>query len=358
MISQMAHQPNRTGRRRLRITVVIASLAAAIAGSVVLATNGSEERATTRGVTATLHTPGLPEFAAAGPTTLWISTRGRNAPSNGFAWGRLVQINLATGTVRRTVRLPGQTAGLVRYGNRLIVDPAYAGVYKNVYASPGELLAIDWQTGRILARRHEQPGDGPLAVGGGRLWAVVEKPAKILDLNPHTFATLAPPLALGTGRLFGLTWGDGYIWATAGDNGDVLRIDPSTRTITRAHVGGFPIGIVLAGGSVWVIDNANDTILRLNPSTLRAIGEPISTPSGGAFYLGATGGYVFIANQANGTITRINDQTGKTAGPPIRIAPATTNSNYSAAYAIAPAGSAIWATSPTTDTVSRIRAHP
>ena len=186
MISHLAPQPHTTARRRLRIAVVLASLAAAIAGSIVLATNGSEEGATTRGVTATLHTPGLPEFAAAGPTTLWISIRGRDAPSNGSTWGRLVQINLATGTVRRTVQLPGQTASLVRYGNRLIADPAYAGVHKDVYSSPGELLAIDRQTGRILARRHEQPGDGPLAVGGGRLWAIVEKPAKILDLNPYT----------------------------------------------------------------------------------------------------------------------------------------------------------------------------
>jgi hypothetical protein len=358
MISHVAPQPNTTGRRRLRIAVVIASLAAAVAGSIGLATNGSEERATTRGVTATLHTPGLPEFAAAGLTTLWISTRGRDVPSDGFTWGRLVQINLATGTVRRTVQLPGQTASLLRYGNHLIADPAYAGIYNNVYSSPGELLAIDWQTGRILARRHEQPGDGPLAVGGGRLWAVVEKPPKILDLNPNTFTPLAPALPLGTGRLFGLTWGDGYVWATAGDDGEVLRIDPSTRTITRAHVGGFPIGITLAGGSVWVIDNAHDTVLRLNPNTLQAIGHPIATPSGGAFYLGATGGYVFIANQANGTITRIDDQTGNTAGPPIRIAPSSTNANYSAAYAIAPAGTAIWATSPTTDTVSRIQARP
>ena len=358
MISHVAPQPNSTGRRRRRIVIAIASLVAAIAGSIVLATNGARERATTRGVTATLHTPGLPEFAAAGPTTLWISTRGHNAPSNGSTWGRLVQINLATGTVRHTVQLPGQTSGLVRYGNRLIADPAYAGVYKNVYSSPGELLAIDWQTGRVLARRHEQPGDGPLAVGGGRLWAAVEKPAKILDLNPNTLASLAPPLALGTGRLFGLTWGDGHVWATAGADGEILRIDPSTRTITRAHVGGFPIGIVLADGSLWVIDNANDTVLRLNPNTLRAIGHPIPTPSGGAFYLGATDGYVFIANQADGTITRINDHTGNTSGLPIRIAPTTPNPNYSAAYAIAPAGTAIWATSPTTDTVSRIRARP
>jgi hypothetical protein len=64
MISQMGQQPNPTRRPRLRIAVVIASLATAIAGSVVLATNGIQERATTRGATATLHTPGLPEFAA------------------------------------------------------------------------------------------------------------------------------------------------------------------------------------------------------------------------------------------------------------------------------------------------------
>jgi DNA-binding beta-propeller fold protein YncE len=99
-------------------------------------------------------------------------------------------------------------------------------------------------------------------------------------------------------------------------------------------------------------------VLRLNPSTLREIGQPVQTPSGGAFYLGATDGYVFIANETDGTITRIDEQTGKTAGPRIRIAPVSTNPNYAAAYAIAPAGTAIWATSPSTDTVSRIQAHP
>jgi len=210
----------------------------------------------------------------------------------------------------------------------------------------------------VLAHRREQRGTGPMAVGGGRLWVVVEKPAAVLELSPNTLAPMAPTLALSTGRMFGLAWGGGYLWASAADDGDVLRIDPATRTITRFHVGGFPIGIVLAGGSVWVIDNANATVLRLNPSTLREVGPPVHTPSGGAFYLGATDGYVFIANEADGTITRIDDRTGTITGAPIRIAPASHNSDASAAYAIAPAGSAIWATSPSTHTVSRIQAHP
>jgi hypothetical protein len=358
MITAVTAEPNPTRRRRLRIAVVVASVAAAAAGSVLLATSGPGEHATTRGVTATLHTPGLPEFVVAGPTMLWLSIRGRDVPPNGNTWGRLVQLDLATGAVQRTVQLPGQTSSLVSDDNRVITDPSDVGTYKNVYASPGELVAIDRRTGQTLARRRQQPADGPLAIGGGRLWAVVEQPARILELNPTTFAALAPPLRLSTGRMYGLAWGDGHLWVTAGPDGDVLRIDPATRTVTRAHVGGFPVGIAVAGGSVWVIDNANDTVLRLNPNTLRAIGRPVHTPAGGAFYLAATDGYVFIANETDGTITRIDDQTGTTAGPPIRIAPVTTNRGNAAAYAIAPTATAIWATSPTTNTISRIQARP
>ena len=67
---------------------------------------------------------------------------------------------------------------------------------------------------------------------------------------------------------------------------------------------------------------------------------------------------MFIANEADGTITRIDDRTGTIAGAPIAIAPAGHNSDASAAHALAPAGPAIWATSPSTHTVSRIQAHP
>ena len=134
-------------------------------------------------------------------------------------------------------------------------------------------------------------------------------------------------------------------------------IDPATRTITRAHVGGFPIGITVAGGSVWVIDNANATVIRLDPSTLRAIGQPVSLPSGSNFYLGASDGYLFIADDSDGTVTRIDTHTGETAGAPIRIAPAS-QIGFGSAYAIAPAGTAIWATSPSSDTISRIQTKP
>lgn len=365
MISAVTAPLDAAGRRRrLRAAVVVASVVVAAAGSVLLATGGHGERATTRGLTATLHLPGHPDFAVAGPNGLWVSTFRSYANPNLTPSGQLLRIDLATGNVQQTVQLPGGENYLVRYGDRVIANPGYEGTPDSCEHAtsdctwPGELLAVDWQTGRVLARRRADAASGPMAVGGGALWVAAVGPATLQELDPTTLAPIAPPLALTRTRVYGLAWGDGYVWASASDDGDVLRIDPATRTITRVHVGGFPIGIVLAGGSVWVIDNANATVLRLNPSTLRVIGQPIDTPSGGAFYLGATDGYVFIANETDGTITRIDERTGQTAGAPIRIAPASNNPNYSAAYAIVPAGRAIWATSQTTNTISRIQAQP
>jgi hypothetical protein len=356
--------PDGNRRRRLRVAVVVVSLAAAAAGSVLIATTSPGQRTTTRGLTTTLHLPEHPNFAVAGSNALWVSTFGSPANPNLTPTGQLLRVDLATGTVTRTVPLPGGENYLVRYGNRLITNPGYAGSPQSCEHPTshctwaGELLAVDWETGRVLARRRAQEASGPMVVGGHALWVAQVGPATLQELDPTTLAPIAPPLALTRTRVYGLAWGAGYVWASASDDGDVLRIDPTTRTITRVHIGGFPIGIVLAAGSTWVIDNANHRVVRLNPSTLREIGQPIDTPSGGAFYLGATDGYVFIANQSNGTITRINARTGKTAGAPIRIAPTTNNPNYAAAYAIAPAGPAIWATSQTTNTISRIQAHP
>ena len=359
MMSRVEAQPDPPERRlRLRVAVVAVSLAAAVAGSVLLATrDGAGERSTTSGLLATLHLPGRPQFAVATPNALWVTTTGSTAKPNVTTTGQLLHINLATGNVHQTVQLPGQAPNLVRDGDRLIADTGIAGTSGE--HSPGELIAIDSETGRVLARRHQQIGTGPMTVGHGALWAIQEKPSMLEELSPTTLAPVAPALLLSrSSNVFGLAWGGGYVWASAANAGEVLRIDPTTRTITRVHIGGFPIGIVFAGRSLWVIDNANNTVLHLDPNTLRQVGQPVHTAAGGAFYLGATDGYVFIANHADGTITRIDSHTGQTAGAPIRIAPATSgNSNYAAAYAIAPAGTTIWATSETTNTISRIQAH-
>jgi DNA-binding beta-propeller fold protein YncE len=269
------------------------------------------------------------------------------------ATGKLLRIDLATGAVAQTVPLVGASSNLVLDGNRVIADTGIAGT-----STPGELIAVDSQTGHVLARQHQLRSGGPMAAGDGALWEIQEAPTVLQELSPTTLAPIAPPLKLSaTAYVHGLAFGGGYVWASEDGTGDVLRIDPTTRSITTAHVGGSPNGIVLAGGSIWVTDDSDAAVLRLSPSTLREIGQPIAVRSGDSFYLGASDGYVFIANATDGTVTRIDTRTGKTAGAPIQVAPAS-SSNIGAAYAVAPAGAVVWATSPTADTISRIQATP
>jgi streptogramin lyase len=344
-------------RSRQRLGIVALTVIVAVAGSVILATSGADPTATTRGLTATLHLPARPTFALADQDALWVSTFGPHATPTSTSRGSLLRVDLATGAVPRTVPLNGEASNLARVGNRLIATVDTAGVYANPFRQPGYLLAVDWATGRILVRRPVAIPPGPLAVGNGVLWAAAVKPAALEEFDERTLAPIAAPLPLTKTRVYGLTWGDGYVWASASDDGDVLRINPTTRAVTRVHIGGFPIGIAVAGGSVWVIDNARDKLVRVNPTTLRQLGRPAPTGKG-ADYLATDDGYVFVSNTADGTVSRYDERTGAMAGAPVRIAPARDISEFGASYAVAPAGPAVWATSPATATVSRIRTHP
>src|ERR1700727_318285 len=104
MIRTVTTTGHDAGRRRLRTAIITASVLLAVAGSVVLLTSGPSEQATTKGVTATLHLPGSPDFAAFTPDGLWVSIHGSGAKQNIAPSGQLLRINLATGAVQRTVR--------------------------------------------------------------------------------------------------------------------------------------------------------------------------------------------------------------------------------------------------------------
>ena len=140
-----------------------------------------------------------------------------------------------------------------------------------------------------------------------------------------------------------------YIWVTAADAGEVLRIDPATGRITPVRVGGFPIGIAVAGGAVWFADRERDIVTRIDPRTLRTIGEPIQVGDAPSS-LAVAGGYLFVARAESGTITRIDMRSGKQAGIPIRFAQPT----HGSPFALTPAGASVWASSFASSTLTRI----
>jgi YVTN family beta-propeller protein len=190
---------------------------------------------------------------------------------------------------------------------------------------------------------------GPLARDGSTLWVLQTRPGVLSRVDADTLMPKGSPLALPPGRSLGLAVGAGYVWVTSADAGDVLRIDPATGTITPLHVGGFPIAIAVTGGHVWFADRNGGTVTRLDPRRLRPIGDPIRVGRGPSSLV-AAGGALLVGSPDSGTVIRIDVRSGRKAGAPIRFAPPAD----AHAFALAPAGTSVWASSFAAMTLTRI----
>jgi hypothetical protein len=339
------------------MAIIAVTVVGAIAGSVLLATRYSGATETTRGVTASVPVPGHPGPVAAGPGTLWVALNGD--PRRPVVDRPLLRVDSATGAVARTVHLPGggEASFLARVGERLIASVRPVG---DTGLGPRRLVALDWRTGEVLAlsaghiddaltREFDGPVDHVVHVGHA-LWALEVQPGRLLRLDASTLAPSSAPLPLSRGRTPGLAFADGYLWVTAADAGEILRIDPATKAITHIHVGGFPVGIVVANESVWFADRSGGNIIRLDPGTREPIGDPIHVGAKPT-WLAVVGDVLFVTDGDSGTITRIDTHSGRRVGLPIRIA---SSDRDGVAPAVASAGQSVWASSFASNTVTRI----
>ena len=342
--------PSAPGREpvhhRFRLMVVVASVVVAFGGSVWLVTHPSNEKVTTRGVTATLRVPGHPGWVAAGRNALWLAMAGTRVPVGDRP---LLRLDLASGTIERRILVGGQASYLAHVGNRLFASVEHVG---GSGSGPSFVVTLDWQSGRVLARRRFPTLVGPLADDGTDLWVLQVSPAALLRLDPLTLLPEAPPLPLSRGRALGLAVGGGYVWATASDAGEVLRIDPVSYKITPVRVGGFPVGITVAAGSVWFVDRDRAELGRLDPRTGQPVGKPIRVGGAPAWLARATH-YLFVGDSVRGTVSRIDVRSGKEAGRPIRVSPP---AKAAPGLVVAPAGGSVWVASFASSTLARVSA--
>jgi hypothetical protein len=319
--------------RRFRFAVVLVSVVVAAAGSIALAMRDSSEKTTRAGVALTLSVPGHPGAVVAGPDALWVALGG----------DRLRRLDLSTGAWAKPVNLGGEISHLTRVGDRLIASVQHA-------SGIGQLASLDWRTGVVSTPPHwfDPPVDH-VVVRGSELWALATRPGRLLRLDSTTLAPVSA-VRLSLGRALGLAAGAGYVWVTASDDGDVLRIDPETHVVKGVHVGRFPVGIVVSGGNVWVADRDGGEVVRLDARSLRRVGQPIpvgTKPSG----LVAARGSLFVTDEDDGTIVRIAVLSGKKIGLPIRIASPTSDAP---APSVARAGQSIWVSSFASNKLDRI----
>ena len=337
-----------SARPRYRLVVVVVSVVAAIVGSVWLATQGSGSAMTTRGVTATLRVPDHPGSVAAGPDGLWVALTDNNTT---VRTRPILRLDQASGAIKQRISLGGRVTYLAHVGERLLASLEVNG---SGGSGPSLIVAMDWRTGRVLARREFATLVGPLAHSGKDLWALQVRPAALLRLDPVTLEPAAAPIRLSPGGALGFAAAGGYVWATEPDAGNVLRIDPATRSVSRAHVGGSPAGVAVAAGNVWFADRDGAEVGRLDSGTLRPVGQPIEL-GGKPESLATAGRYLFAADPARGTVTKIDLRSAKAVGPPIRVAP---RASPASALVVAAAGNSVWVSSFASSTLTRVSSTP
>jgi streptogramin lyase len=338
-VEHAAHVPADSKRRRFRVAVVLVSVAVAAVGATWLAIR-STETAETAGASVALKVPKHPGALAAGPDALWVAlSRKPHDPGGG---GRLLRLDLSTGTRAEPVYLGGEISNLTHVGDHLIASVQHP-------SRLGQLAVVDWRTGDVLDRHwFERPVDQVLGFRG-RLWALESGPAALLRIDAKTLEPAAP-IRLSRGRTLGMASGGGYLWVTAADDGEVLRIDPETRAIRRARAGGSPVGVVFTGGSVWVADHEGGKVVRLDPRSLRRVGDPIRVGANPSRLVAAADS-LFVVDEHDGKVLRIDTRTGKRVGLPIRIAWPTGDAP---APSVAPAAESIWVSSFASNTLDRI----
>ena len=330
---------------RFRAAVVVVTILAALVGSIVLATREAGERVTTEGIIATLQVARHPGWLVAGKDAVWLALS--HDPSRPVGQRPLLRLDLASGLVQQKVPLGGEASYLTRVGDRVIASVRHRG---QAELGGRLLVAVDWHTGRVLARRGFNGPVDHLVASGRDLWALEDRPGALRRLDGVTLAPRGPPLRLWTGRTPDLAVGGGYVWVTAPETGEILRIDPATRSVTHVRVGGSPTGIAVAGGGVWYTDPESGEVsrreigrLRTKSTTVHVGGEPT--------WLASAGDFLFVSNAADGTVSRIDVRSGARAGLPIRVAEPAKDARP---FAIASSGGSVWVSSFESNTVTRI----
>jgi DNA-binding SARP family transcriptional activator/ABC-type transport system substrate-binding protein/streptogramin lyase len=171
---------------------------------------------------------------AVGAGSVWV---GHGAYNPG-AW--VERLNPETGRVQRRFSILGGDVDHLAFGE--------GGLW--VASTPsGELRKIDPRTNEVVLTRTLQSDLCCVAIGGGYVWAATNPSGDVWKLTSN--GKLLPTIELSS-AVKRLTYAEGALWATLGENGTVVRIDPTTDAVRRYHVGHFLTGIDVHDGLVAV----------------------------------------------------------------------------------------------------------
>jgi streptogramin lyase len=247
-------------------------------------------------VVATVRTPGTEDYShvAVGLGAVWVTSDG----------GTLYRIDSNRNRVVATIPVGGPIVGVATGAGYVWVTRPTEGI--------GELIRVDPATNRVTGAPIDA-GPGPIAAlyGFGALWVTNSSPSSVVRVDPSTGTVSTMGF---TGRLAA---GFGSLWASSDDS--VVRADPTTGHPTATVRVPRAQAVAVGGGRVWVLASAKSSsptlfypvkntaaLWEIDPMNNRLVGRPLRLAALQPLALAVGGRAVWVADYDSGTITRFD----------------------------------------------------
>jgi len=246
------------------------------------------------------------------PTQVWTTRVGRRLTGTveardstmygGGADRKVYAVNLQSGEVRWSARLPGMIAG----GVLLSGDTVYAASSR----PEGRVVALRRDNGKQIWRTSTDPIAAPLSVVDGVLIAQTQR-GGILALEPSS-GKIRWHRRLGAGRVRAVPAGDGSVLIATTDSLFRLSLDEG-RVTHRTVSPGTILAPWLSHGGMLVAGTADSLVISIRPTDLRLnwslqVDAPVLSSA-------AAMGDTLFATSRIGTLYRIVTASEPTAEP-------------------------------------------
>ena len=198
---------------------------------------------------ATLHAPGMPDWMAVTPDSVWVTSSRA---------GVVTQLDAKTNQTGRAIAVAKPCSGLLfAFGS--LWSPS-CGDHTLVRADPGN--------GSILARVPAGPADseGGVTAGAGSVWLVTDAKGTLTRIDAST-NRVQTTVSIPSGS-YNPLFADGFVWVSSHDHDALIQVDPATnKMVASIAVGKGPRFLTYGAASVWTLNQGDGTISRVDTAT-------------------------------------------------------------------------------------------
>jgi outer membrane protein assembly factor BamB len=291
------------GPLRFLAFLVVAGVLAACAGDVIgefpsppsPAITASPTPELDEGILAEIPVDGSPCFLAEAGGRIWVTA---------FDGNELLEVDPATNEVIETYRMPGGPCGMVEHDGTLWIE------------SQNSLVAFDPRRGEVVDRIRIPGGIFGTTSTPSGLWGIAPEATQVVQIDPNSRRVVARVDI--EGPLGGLAVDGDRIW-TVSARSDLVRIDPVSHSIVeRITLDSFePEGLAIGGDFLWVSSSFEGNVLRVDLRT-RKVQDPLPVDGslfggvviGDSYWVSSNDGTIYQLDAANGEVVDQREQVG------------------------------------------------